>query len=490
VYEACEHEPAMESLQGLPEGKGLPGFYEECKSALSGDVCTDNADWAPSGIFSGSALGCFNAEDQTEGQTCDDLISMGYSCETAFCADSAVCDYAGYCDKACDFCSGTQAPCQAMFGQGAPHRCECDSFGGIHNCPDSCNGYCHAEQYSGDSGVTTVLVDRAVATGRIDDDCKRNFGRHQWFNFRAETGTVYKIYTKLVPGGLTHTELHLHNLDEDQTALVDASSWHCEPRDQSIGEVCMTWACTASGDYGIRVQQTGGTGEFSIGVSTVGTVQEVSASAGLTAPVRTPDMVLPQVRLDAGAVQAGPSAVYLERDEWGVDIGLHCDLTYCSFTKDQKRMGDGERFVMALTGVAGATYDFGLALAADSAPAYFKLTVVPADTEGGDRTFDGDEHMQKEIVLGGWPAAVADHHTYAEANKDLDLKEYRNFHTEFPREDSFAWVAPSDGDYFVVVTANCDVPLLDDVEANFGPPMTGSNCDAQCVPRYANGHFT
>ena len=49
-----------------------------------------------------------------------------------------------YCDKSCNLCKKVKNQCSAMFGRGGATRCKCDTYGGITNCPKSCNGWCNA----------------------------------------------------------------------------------------------------------------------------------------------------------------------------------------------------------------------------------------------------------------------------------------------------------------------------------------------------------
>ena len=75
--------------------------------------------------------------------------------------------------------------------------------------------------------------------------------------------------------------------------------------------------------------------------------------------------------------------------------------------------------------------------------------------------------MQKEIALSQWEETAVGDHDYHQLNPSFDLKKYKNFPGETdPMTDSFSWVAPGNGEYYVVFTANCDVPIIDDVEGN------------------------
>ena len=83
----------------------------------------------------------------------------------------------------CDKCEGI---CPS-FGPGQPNFCACDTYGGISNCPASCNGYCAADARH---EVTPIAAQAgnsvATVSGRIDADCEgQPSGRHQWFKFTA-----------------------------------------------------------------------------------------------------------------------------------------------------------------------------------------------------------------------------------------------------------------------------------------------------------------
>ena len=150
---------------------------------------------------------------------CADLIANGY----AMCTDA---QYAGYCDRDCG--TGQCTGC-ANFAEGAAGYCQCSSFGGVHNCPNTCNGFCAADK-SHTARPAEIRVDGNTphsVLGSIDADCPANFGRHEWFHFHAEAGRMYQIYTEILPDGLEGTYLHLHSLDADSTPLADGKAWHC-----------------------------------------------------------------------------------------------------------------------------------------------------------------------------------------------------------------------------------------------------------------------
>ena len=452
VFEACE-----DSITNLPEGQEMAGFYNLCAHAISdGDVCEDDPSWMP------GADGCVNSYDiqiGTPGQMCDDLITSGYSCDVQFAAGG---DYAGYCDKSCNACDGK---CTAMFGVAGTDRCKCDTYSGIHHCPQACNGFCRAAGPN-IKQVTDIMVDRGTKDGSIDDACAPNSGRHQWFQFHAEIGIVYKIYTELVAGGLTSTYLHLHATDADQTKIADAVSWHCDDATTTPGAACIMWACTATGDYAVRVQQFAGAGAFKVGVSSktaegpVRTLEQVTADAGL------------RISYQAKPVEsAGPFPTpntLTGLGDFHADFGVDCQLVYCDFTKGgQKLIADGENFMMSIQAVTGVTYKFTSTLGAGSSALYIRTTVVPKNSMGGAGSYDGNDKMQKEVVLGQWEDKADGDNTYHEFNSMYDMKQYKSFPGEAdPTSDYFSWVAPGNGEYYVVFTANCDVPILDDVEAN------------------------
>jgi hypothetical protein len=457
VFEACE-----DSITNLPDGQDMAGFYNQCAHKISdGDVCEDDPSWSP------NPDGCTNQYDiqiGKPGQMCDDLIAAGYSCDVQFAAGG---DYAGYCDKTCNACGGK---CTAMFGVTGTNRCQCDTYGGIHHCPQSCNGFCRAAGPN-IKQVADIMVDRDTQDGSIGDACAPNSGRHQWFQFHADIGVVYKIYTQIVPGGLTSTYLHLHATDSDQTKLADAKAWHCDEEFQMTGASCMMWACTANGDYAIRVQQFSGTGAFKVGVASktaegpVRTLSQVTAEAGL------------RVNYEATAVSSADDFPQLPRPQvpdkedaqpFHADFSVDCQLTFCDFTSSGKKLiADGESFVMSIQGVTGVTYKFTSTLGDGSSALYIRTTVVPKNSEGGVDSYEGNEHMQKDIALSQWEETAVGDHDYHQFNPSYDMKKYKYFPGETdPTTDSFSWVAPGNGEYYVVFTANCDVPIMDDVEAN------------------------
>ena len=48
---------------------------------------------------------------------------------------------------------------------------------------------------------------------------------------------------------------------------------------------------------------------------------------------------------------------------------------------------------------------------------------------------------------------------YVEVNPDYDMKKYELFPNEkYPTTHQWEWVAPSNGQYVVTITSNCDVP--------------------------------
>ena len=422
-------------------------------------TCVDDPTFAPEST-------CIDAYDQAQGKgACHQTLSeMGYTCATL---------PRGYCDRTCNQCAGI---CP-MLGPGQPQGCECDFFGGIANCPQACNGYCVAEV----AGVQQIVVQGGLGPtvrpvlGEIQGECPNNKGRHQWFKFMAYKGNSYQVYTELVDGGLTSTYLHLHATDADQTELASSKSWHCNDRNlvpSGPGASCMTWACTATGEYAVRVQQNAGSGAFRVGVMDNGLVQTIAVQEGLA----------PQL------MDVPDHGVYLR--SWSMSIATHCDLVYCTFTKDagtlseRQLTSDGERFLIPIAGISGATYTFSLALrGVDTSASYVKITATPRSAQGGADAFEGNSNMMREISLGSWEATGESHHNYHEFNPDYDMKDYHNY----PGRESAAtghwkWVCPAAGEYFIVVTSNCDVPVLDDVEANLdsstGMPVTGTvSCD-------------
>ncbi len=482
LFEECVEE--LGSQEGAQEPSMFPDsapndnrneyeeFYDICNSRIHPktgsnappssnglSTCIDDPAFAPEST-------CTDAYDTAQGKgACQQaLSSMGYTCDTL---------PRGYCDHTCNLCAGI---CP-MLGPGQPQGCDCDHFGGIANCPQACNGYCAAEV----AGVQQIVVQSGLGPmvrptlGEIQGECPSNTGRHQWFRFMAYQGNSYQIYTELVDGGLSSTYLHLHAKDVEQSELASSKSWHCNDPDlvaSGLGASCMVWACTATGEYAIRVQQNAGSGAFRVGVKDNGPIQTIAVQEGLA----------PQL------MDIPDHGVYL--DSWSMSVDSHCDLVYCSFTKDAGTVSerpltsDGERFVMAITGIPGATYTFNLALrGVDASASYVKIAATPRSAQGGADTFVGNSNMMREISLGSWEATGESHRNYHEFNPDYDMKDYHNY----PGRESAAtghwkWVCPAAGEYFIVVTSNCDVPVLDDVEANLDPttnrPAPGAaSCD-------------
>lgn len=442
-------------------------FYDTCNAVIHpktspdgraassspGGTCVDDPTFGPSSY-------CIDEYDQSMGKgACHQALASGYTCENL---------PGGYCSRSCDQCNVCP-----LFGPGQTQGCNCDAVGGIANCPEACNGYCAAEV----AGVQQLVVqsgdDPTVrpAQGDIQGECPVNTGRHQWFRFMAYQGNSYQIYTELVDGGLTSTYLHLHAKDAQQSELASSKTWHCDDPNlapSGPGASCMVWACTATGEYAIRVQQMAGSGAFRVGVNGKGLLQRIAEDEGL-APQLTEN--------------PSPQGVYLDR--WPMTVDTHCDLIYCTFVKDagtpsaRELTADGERFVMSITGVPGATYTFNLALrGAEPAASYVKIAATPRGAQGGADAFAGNSNMMREISLGSWQATEESHHNYHEFNSEYDMKDYHNY----PGRESAAtghwkWVCPAAGEYFIVVTSNCDVPVLDDVEANVdasGLPVAGT----------------
>ena len=249
-------------------------FYDTCNSAIhpkgddaaAGPACEDDPTFSDQ---------CVDQYDLQAGKgQCNSLLTTGgYDCETM---------PAGYCDNMCDKCEGI---CPS-FGPGQPNFCACDTYGGISNCPASCNGYCSADARHEVTPIAAQAGNSAATVpGRIDADCEgQPSGRHQWFKFTGYLGNTYQIYTEMVPGGLYSTYLHLHAKDDEQSELASAKMWHCN--DPSVtpsgpGASCMIWACTATGEYSLRVQQLMGSGAFNVGIKDHGPIQAIAEQEGL-----------------------------------------------------------------------------------------------------------------------------------------------------------------------------------------------------------------
>ena len=145
---------------------------------------------------------------------------------------------------------------------------------------------------------------------------------------------------------------------------------------------------------------------------------------------------------------------------------------------------------MNVEAVQGNTYNFSLTLAPDSAATYVKMTMVPANSEGGMAAFEGNPDMQKIIELGDWGETADGDQTFDEYRPSYDMKEFKSFPGVLgPTTNYFPWVAPTTGRYFMVILTNCDEPVLDDVQANMnvqtGQPIPGHEGASSC-----HGEFT
>eukprot|EP01043_Picozoa_sp_COSAG02_P022655 COSAG02_NODE_1184_length_14008_cov_44.301963_6_plen_711_part_00 len=409
----------------------------------------------------------------------------------------------GYCDRECH--GGTCAGCASL------DSCSCETRHGLFNCKETCNAYCasagsddRARQPKviqvGDIGAVPIAT-----TGSIDDThCPPNSqGAHQWFRFTAVAGSVYQINTEIVAGGLLSTFLHLHVLDDDQTELVAAKAWHC-PAPQRLGNSqasCVIWSCTASGDYSIRVQRYAGSGAFKVAVQTIGTVAELAVAEGLR-----PLITSSNPNKGVYTVDTGPGG------DWTIALDVACEMLYCHFfrregeftpgireagggytpgaysgtTDNTELTTDGDHLVMSVQGIEGVTYTFNLDLLDPGRTGvYVKLTVHPEKAQGGAQAFSGNPDMEREIKLGDWVITEPDHHSYEDLNPDYDVREYKNpglghwlcvgscrlspdgRSEQFPTAGHWKWTAPASGDYYVTISSNCDVPVLDDVESNY-----------------------
>eukprot|EP01050_Picozoa_sp_SAG11_P017928 SAG11_NODE_2640_length_3140_cov_2.031897_1_plen_809_part_10 len=487
LWEACG-----DTMQNLPGASQLSTFNDQCAGELAEDTCADDTDWRVGG--------CVDAYESSGYGSCADLLTSGYTCDATFAPGE---QYAGYCDCACGY-SGT---CSSL-ALGGVDQCECDHNGGISNCPTSCDGFCTASDAqqivpSGGGGrMVHDLGELVHSSIDVGGDCPTNKGRHKWFFFSAEVGHMYRIFTRLpAAGGLTSTYIHLHSLDQDQTAIADSASWNCETDTAEPADSlpynrasCMMWACTSTGTYGVRVQRRGGLGAFSVGIEDTNTIAQVAAAAGMRIDyqgktIRSGDAPFPTPHLSMacaadGTCPEGSTCVDGACDltstihgHWQSDFTTSCQLVYCHFQKIDAISGDatdlvsdGESFNMNIQGVQGVTYNFTLALGEHSDAMYFKLTFVPVGVEGGTNTYESNDKMQKRIELGPWGDTAAGDHTYAQYAPDYDIKEYKSFPgRDGPSTDYFAWVAPASGDYYLTITANCDEQIMDDVEANFPP---------------------
>ena len=469
-------------------------------------TCADDPTWVPRG----SAHGCTNAYDdayddaQGTAQGCDFLIAAGYATCANFLPGGPPLQghiMAGYCDRSCH--GGTCDGCATL------DPCTCDQVSGLKNCPEVCLGYCAAAQSADRAQHPKIIqataqgVTPAPVMGNIVDSVcpSGSAGLHEWFRFTAVAGFVYQINTEIVPGGLLSTWLHLHVLDDDNTELLAAKAWHCAGPAVG-GASCISWACTADGDYGVRVARYTGSGAFKVAVQDLGTVGDLASREGLAPLISTTNP-------DKGVwgVGTGPGG------DWSIAMDVQCSLLFCNFFRktgtytpgvrdgtaytagyytapnsglQQTQMtSDGERVVMTVLGHIGATYTFNLDLLDPSHDGvYVKLTVHPDKAQGGAEAFSGDADMEREIKLGDWDRTQPGDHNYEESYPDYDIREYRNpsfgdwqcvgscgvspdgMSDQYARAGHWKWTAPADGRFFVTITSNCDVPVLDDIEAN------------------------
>lgn len=408
----------------------------------------------------------------------------------------------GYCDRECH--GETCAGCASL------DACSCESRHGLFYCKETCNAYCASASSDdrarqpkviqvGDVGAVPIAT-----TGSIEASCPENTqGAHQWFRFTAVAGSVYQINTEIVPGGLLSTYLHLHALDDDQTELVAAKAWHC-PAQRGIGNSqasCVIWSCTANGDYSIRVQRYAGSGAFKVAVQNIGTVAELAAAEGLR-----PLITSTNPNKGVYTVDTGPHG------DWTIALDVTCEMLYCHFyrkegdftpgiresgggytpgsysgtTDSTELTTDGDHLLMSVQGIEGVTYTFNLDLLDPTRTGiYVKLTVHPEKAQGGAQAFSGNPDMEREMKLGDWDITEPDHHSYEDLNPDYDVREYKNpglghwlcvgscrlspdgRSQQFPTAGHWKWTAPASGDYYVTISSNCDVPVLDDVESNY-----------------------
>ena len=203
----------------------------------------------------------------------------------------------------------------------------------------------------------------------------------------------------------------------------------------------------------------------------------------------------------AEVADAAGLAIHQADTDWTATFGVDCQYTYCRLSKindgrSADLITDGTGFWMYMDAVQASTYEFTLSLADGSAATYVRMTMVPENFDlecmstrrATWRPCPSD--MEGMVVLGSWGETADGDETFEEYRPSYDMKEFRSFPGVLgPSTDTFSWVAPTSGLYYMVVTTNCDEPVLDDVEANMNlqtaQPIPGREGASSC-----HGEFT
>ena len=206
----------------------------------------------------------------------------------------------------------------------------------------------------------------------------------------------------------------------------------------------------------INVESLGGSGEFQLLVTIEGTIEHLAPEAVTIPPATTTDVTA--------------EIECLWADE-------------CTYRYDGEEVrGSGTRFELRLHGVAGLTYTFLtelLAAADGSAPVgtQFSFRIYHQDAVGGG---DGTEPIHDaEFALGTWTTAgltyAALHHCTDDpehpgslnrvpcGGDENDVGDFRTHPSgSFDTSHEFQWPCAATGNYFIEITANCDVPVFAD----------------------------
>ena len=184
---------------------------------------------------------------------------------------------------------------------------------------------------------------------------------------------------------------------------------------------------------------------------------------------------------------------------------------------------DGSSFPLKFTPTAGFTYNMSATLrGADSAAAHLRLSIYPpesistaddagsADSLGCDLPpeFSEPAHDVGEIPIGSFTGPTGGRQSWGEVNCETGNApgccedpsrvgppeapcdgNYRHFPgQDFGPSGSWTWTAPMTGEYILLVTANCDVPLFSDpTQPGCLQTVDGLDCEDEAVENCAAG---